>query len=122
MASRSGSGPQLAAVDDAPARRSMRLHAEEYAETVQERWMRDQIRRERSAAYWFAASKWGFMGLMIGIAIGAFMMYTASVTTLPLAQDAVARGAAIQAAKEAAEGGYARPAPQAPSPSPTDAP
>jgi hypothetical protein len=43
--------------------------------------------------------------------LGAFMMYTATVSTLPTAIDAVARGAAIDAARDAAEGTVTRPPP-----------
>lgn len=76
---------------DADSRRQM---------TLEEKMLRSQIQRERSSAYWFAAAKWGIVGLLIGIAIGGYVMYVASVSTLPLAQDALARGAAIQSARE----------------------
>jgi hypothetical protein len=53
-----------------------------------------QIRRERSSAYWFAATIWGICGLVIGACLGAYMMYVASVSTMPTALDAIAKGAA----------------------------
>lgn len=38
-----------------------------------------QVRRERSAAFWMAASIWGTGGLVIGALIGGFMMFYAYV-------------------------------------------
>lgn len=68
------------------------------------RAMRTLMRRERSSAYWFAAAKWGMGGLLVGMTMGASLMYVASVAQLPVAQDAVARGAAIAAASNALRG------------------
>lgn len=68
------------------------------------RAMRTLMRRERASAYWFAAAKWGMGGLVVGAFMGASMMYVASVAQLPVAQDAVARGAAIAAASNALRG------------------
>jgi hypothetical protein len=70
---------------------------------LEEKMLRSQIQRERSSAYWFAAAKWGIVGMLAGICIGGYVMYVASVSTLPLAQDALARGAAIQSAKDQLE-------------------
>ncbi|MGE0829549.1 MAG: hypothetical protein AB7O04_09375, partial [Hyphomonadaceae bacterium] len=66
---------------------------------LEERILRSQMQRERASAYWFAATKWGIAGLVAGICIGGYVMYVASVATLPLAQDALARGAAIHDAR-----------------------
>jgi hypothetical protein len=85
--------------------------ARRYDPLLEERWLRDQFRRERSSAYWFTASKWGALGLLAGLFIGAFMMYAASVSTMPVLRDAMASAAAIQAAQSAAEG-EARRSPQ----------
>ncbi|MES1199167.1 MAG: hypothetical protein ABUS48_04220 [Pseudomonadota bacterium] len=38
-----------------------------------------QLRRERSAAFWMAATIWGTGGLIIGALIGGYMMYSAYV-------------------------------------------
>lgn len=76
--------------------------APEYA--AETRAMRSLMRRERSSAYWFAAAKWGMGGLVMGMVMGAGLMYVASVAQLPVAQDAVARGAAIAAASNALRG------------------
>lgn len=70
---------------------------------LEERILRSQIARERASAYWFAATKWGIAGLVAGIVIGGYVMYVASVATLPIAQDALARGAAIQDARHQLE-------------------
>jgi hypothetical protein len=71
---------------------------------MEENAVRAVLRRERASAYWFAAAKWGMSGLFIGIIVGAAMMYTATVASLPVAQDAVARGAAIAAAANSLQG------------------
>lgn len=71
---------------------------------VETRAVRSLMRRERSSAYWFAAAKWGMGGLVMGMVMGAGLMYVASVAQLPVAQDAVARGAAIAAASNALRG------------------
>jgi hypothetical protein len=34
--------------------------------TLEEKMLRSQIQRERSSAYWFAAAKWGIVGLLLG--------------------------------------------------------
>ena len=79
---------------DAAERRDMLL---------EERILRSQIQRERASAYWFAATKWGIAGLVAGICIGGYIMYVASVATLPLAQNALAQGAAIESARSQLE-------------------
>ena len=43
------------------------------------------IRRERSSAYWFAASLWGMSGLIIGGLMGAAIMFTSMHASIPLA-------------------------------------
>ncbi|MES1197613.1 MAG: hypothetical protein ABUL55_03200 [Pseudomonadota bacterium] len=60
---------------------------------------RSQIRRERSAAFWMAASIWGTGGLVIGACFGAYMMYVATNSSLPIASDALARGMAVEQAR-----------------------
>jgi hypothetical protein len=64
-------------------------------EEQEERFRRAHIRRERSAAYWFAAAKWGMMGMVIS---GAGV-YMASIGSLPLVQEAIERAQAIEMAK-----------------------
>jgi hypothetical protein len=56
---------------------------------------RMHMARERSSSFWFAASIFGISGLVIGACLGAYMMYVASIATLPTAVDAVARGMAV---------------------------
>lgn len=67
-----------------------------------ERTLRTHVRRERSSAYWFAATKWGMLGLILGMIIGGFGMYVASVAAIPMAQDAMTRAAAINDARDRA--------------------
>lgn len=69
---------------------------------------RQQMRRERAGAYWFAAAKWGMSGLVVGACLGGFMMYVASTATVDIAADAVSRGQAIEAARSAVEQGLNR--------------
>ena len=58
-----------------------------------------RIKSERSAAYWFAASIWGVAGLVLGGVLGAYMMYAAISSSLPLASEAVTRGMAVEQAQ-----------------------
>lgn len=113
MARSSGQSPRLAAIDDhTSARQPVTLDAtQRYDPAMEERWLRLQFRRERASAYWFAAAKWGLLGLVIGICLGMFMMHTANETILPTAVNAVAQGAAIEAARDAAQGDLSRPEP-----------
>jgi hypothetical protein len=112
MANRSGQKSRLSAIDEiTPASAPVTLETRTYDTRAEDRWLQFQFRRERASAYWFAAAKWGLLGLVFGVCLGAFMMYTATVSTLPTAIDAVARGAAIDAARDAAEGTVTRPQP-----------
>lgn len=62
----------------------------------EERQWRSHIRRERSSAYWFAATKWGILGLVAGMILGGVGMYYASISTIDMAQDAVTKGAIVE--------------------------
>ncbi len=57
---------------------------------------RMHMQRERSSSFWFAASIFGISGLVIGACLGAYMMYVSTVSSLPVAVDAVARGMAVE--------------------------
>jgi hypothetical protein len=59
-----------------------------------------RIRSERAAAYWFAASLWGVTGLVLGGILGAYMMFVATQSSLPLASEAVSRGMAVEQARD----------------------
>lgn len=89
-----GSTP-LAPVDD-DKRNVHTLQARAYDPQFEEQLLRLQFKRERSSAYWFAASTWGIAGLIIGACMGAYMMYVATVATLPTAVNAVTQGMAVQ--------------------------
>jgi len=114
--SRTPVAKKLVAIDEEVVPHIHRGGVRPYDSAQDDRWLQHQLRRERSAAYWFAASKWGFLGLVLGLCLGAFMMYVATVSTLPIAQDAIARGQTIQDAREAVLGDVSRrdPAPPAP--------
>jgi hypothetical protein len=90
----------LAPVEEARGYGAVPTH-QQYDQRADEHAVRVVIRRERASAYWFAAAKWGMTGLFIGMILGAAMMYTATVSSLPIAMDAMARGSAIQAASNA---------------------
>ncbi|MGD9814378.1 MAG: hypothetical protein AB7Q23_04665 [Hyphomonadaceae bacterium] len=62
-----------------------------------------RIRSERSAAYWFAASLWGVSGLVLGGLLGAYMMFVAMDSSLPLASEAVTRGMAVEQARQSVD-------------------
>lgn len=59
-----------------------------------------RIKSERSSAYWFAASLWGVTGLILGGILGAYMMFVAMDSSLPLASEAVSRGMAVEQARQ----------------------
>lgn len=90
--------PKLAAVDTDYGRRP-----ETPDERAEERQWRAHVRRERSSAYWFAATKWGILGLVVGAALGGAGMYFASTATLDLAQDAVTKGAIVERLRQEQE-------------------
>jgi len=58
-----------------------------------------RIKSERASAYWFAASLWGVTGLVLGGILGAYMMFVAMDSSLPLASEAVTRGMAVEQAR-----------------------
>jgi hypothetical protein len=73
----------------------MRRQAELHANMTEDRQVRAYLRRERSSAYWFAATKWGILGLVAGIIFGGVGMYYASMSTIDMAQDAISKGEII---------------------------
>ena len=62
-----------------------------------------RIKSERSSAYWFAASLWGVSGLVLGGMLGAYMMFVAMDSSLPLASEAVSRGMAVEQARQSVD-------------------
>jgi hypothetical protein len=62
-----------------------------------------RIRSERASAYWFAASLWGVSGLVVGGMLGAYMMFVAMDSSLPLASEAVTRGMAVEQARQSVD-------------------
>lgn len=76
---------------------------------------REYLRRVRSSAYWFAATKWGMIGLVLGMIFGGVGMYYASTATLDLAQDAVTKGAIVERLRQEQERQDTLPAPVTPS-------
>lgn len=99
---------RLATVDDGVRIRPVDA-GDRQSMLLEERILRSQIQRERASAYWFAATKWGIAGLVGGICIGGYVMYVASIATLPLAVSAVAQGQAVEHARGELENGSGLP-------------
>jgi len=57
------------------------------------------IQRERSSAFWFAASIWGVSGLLIGACLGAYMMFAAYTGMSPMVRENLIAGAAMDEAR-----------------------
>lgn len=79
-------------VTDHPARANLEA-------LMDQKLFAQRIRSERSSAYWFAASLWGVTGLILGSILGAYMMFVAIDSSLPLASEAVTRGIAVENAR-----------------------
>lgn len=77
--------------------------AQERQEELEERQWRAHVRRERSSAYWFAATKWGMAGLVAGIIMGGIGMYYATIATLDVAGEAVTKGSIIERLRQEQE-------------------
>lgn len=73
----------------------MRRQAEQQQLIDQDRQLQRFLSRERSSAYWFAATKWGILGLVAGIILGGAGMYYASMSTIDMAQEAISKGEII---------------------------
>src|SRR5690606_39614163 len=80
-------------VHDHPARANLEA-------LMDQKLFAQRIKSERSSAYWFAASLWGVTGLVLGGILGAYMMYVAMDSSLPLASEAVSRGMAVEQARQ----------------------
>jgi|GEM_PF-1583153 len=97
-------------VHDHPARANLEA-------LMDQKLFAQRIKSERSSAYWFAASLWGVTGLVLGAILGAYMMYVAIDSSLPLASEAVTRGIAVENARQSVDNRaplMADPAPQQP--------
>jgi hypothetical protein len=64
-----------------------------------ERTIRSHVRRERSSAYWFAATKWGILGLIVGMVLGGGGMYVASIGTAAVNAESMSRAIALSDAR-----------------------
>lgn len=73
----------------------MRRQVDQQQAIDMDRQMQRFLSRERSSAYWFAATKWGILGLVAGIILGGVGMYYASISTINMAQDAISKGEMI---------------------------
>lgn len=73
----------------------MRQQTEQQAAFDEDRKLNRFLNRERSSAYWFAATKWGILGLVTGTILGGVGMYYASISTIDMAQEAISKGEMI---------------------------
>lgn len=73
----------------------MRRQVDHQQAIDQDRQLQRFLSRERSSAYWFAATKWGIVGLIMGTILGGVGMYYASMSTIDMAQDAISKGEII---------------------------
>jgi len=95
----------------------MRRQAEQQAAFDEDRKLNRFLNRERSSAYWFAATKWGILGLVTGMILGGVGMYYASISTIDMAQDAISKGEIIaNLRREQAAPSPTQPAPAQPAP------
>jgi len=97
----------------------LRRQADHQQAIDQDRQMQRFLSRERSSAYWFAATKWGILGLVAGIILGGTGMYYASISTIDMAQEAISKGEIIANLRRE---GPSTPAPQTPPPAADPAP
>jgi hypothetical protein len=59
-----------------------------------------RIRSERSAAYWFAASLWGFSGLILGALMGVYITLVVQTGSADIWRENFIAGAAADAAQD----------------------
>ena len=82
-----------------------RAHEPAYQEIIvapqEDRQWKQHVRRERSSAYWFAATKWGMLGLVTGMLIGGGGMYVATMGNLEIAQSALERAVLMRQVQDA---------------------
>lgn len=115
MVGNSGKRANLAAVDTSNFDRRVEIDHDRQLSREERDW-RLLMRRERAGAYWFAATKWGMLGLVTGAILGGVGMYFASISTLDIAQEAVTKGAMFERVRqqnelEKFEGAPVNPAP-----------
>ena len=99
MSSRGGRPVKINPVDDVHELPTGRVEA-----LYDQNLFRLQIQRERSGAFWFAASLFGISGLVMGICFGAYMMYVSYVGLTPTVRDTLVQGQAITDARETVNG------------------
>lgn len=87
-------------VDDEPRGRQVIEMPGRMEALMDQNLFRMHIKRERSSAYWFAASVWGVGGLVIGALLGGYMMYQAYVGLTEPVRDTLVQGQAIRAATD----------------------
>ena len=112
MVGNGGKRPKIAAVDTDYRPRIDTEYERQIAH--EERQWRSHVRRERSSAYWFAATKWGILGLVTGMILGGVGMFYASISTIDMAQEAVTKGAIVERLRQEREARNDQPPPTTP--------
>lgn len=101
MRSQGSRGARLTPVDDEPRARVMDNPVGGRVEALfDQNLFRMHVNRERSSAFWMAASIWGVGGLVIGACLGAYMMFVAYTGMTPTVRDNLMSGMAIREARE----------------------
>ena len=102
MRSKGGRTIKLNPVDDDPQVTDHPARANLEA-LMDQKLFAQRIKSERASAFWFAASLWGVTGLVLGAILGAYMMFVAMDSSLPLASEAVTRGMAVEQARQSVD-------------------
>lgn len=102
MRSQGSRGARLTPVDDDPRARVVAEPAQNgrVEALFDQNLFRIHVNRERSSAFWMAASIWGVAGLVIGACLGAYMMFVAYTGMTPTVRDNLMAGAAMDEARD----------------------
>ena len=99
MRSQGGRGARLTPVDDEPRARAIQDTGPRVEALFDQNLFRMHVNRERSSAFWMAASIWGVGGLVIGACLGAYMMFAAYTGMTPTVRDNLMSGISIENAR-----------------------
>jgi hypothetical protein len=100
MRTQGGRGARLTPVDDEPRARAIEPAGGRVEALFDQNLFRIHVNRERSSAFWMAASIWGVGGLVIGACLGAYMMFVAYTGMTPTVRDNLMSGMAIREARD----------------------
>lgn len=98
MSSRGGRTVKINPVEDVHE-----LHGGRVEALYDQNLFRLQIQRERSGAFWFAASLFGTTGLVVGLCLGWFMTYALYVGLSAPVRDNITAGMSIENARNSVD-------------------